>query len=166
MLAEAEGPPGVSVSVTSAGTSYRVKVADPVVMFGGLTKISYVPAAGSVRASMKPVPLPMAELLPTALPSGPTIDTVADEKVEDVILTLIRWPAAALKLRRAFCPGVCVDMDAAAPPGVIGPPASGGTSNRVKVAEPVAAPCGSTTIVYAPVAVSDMVSMNAPLVLT
>src|SRR2546425_7185668 len=150
MLAVADGPPGVKVPLTSAGTSYRVNVAEPVVVLGGSTTIAYVPALGRVRASMKPPPVPKNEFPPTDLPSGPTIDAVADENVTDVIFTLTRCPALALKVSRPFCPGVVVEIEAGGPPGVIAPPASGGTLYRVNVADPVAAPWGSITIAYCP----------------
>src|SRR5207237_1312196 len=107
MLAVADGPPGAIVPVTSGGTSYRAKVAEPVVVFGGSTKLAYV---------------------------------------TDEIFMLTRWPAVPLKVRRPFCPGTVVEIETGGPPGVIAPPASGGTSYSASVAEPVAAPCGSIVI--------------------
>ena len=59
-------------------------------VFGGSTKIAYIPELGSVRTSMNPPPLPTKELPPTAFPSGPTIDTPVDENVTAEIFTLTR----------------------------------------------------------------------------
>ena len=64
--------------------------------------------------------------------------------------------------RRIFCPGVLVESATAEPPGVIGLLASGGTSYRFTVAEPVYVLCGSSRIVYVPAAGSVRVSRKPP----
>src|SRR5438874_1478497 len=63
---------------------------------------------------------------------------------------------------RPFWPGVETESDDDAPPGVIEPPASGGTSYSVSVIEPVALPSGTIAIVYAPATGSVFVSRKPP----
>ena len=74
------------------------------------------------------IPGPKKMLPPTAFPSGPMIDAVPDEKVTEPIVALTRSPAVPLNVSRMFCPGTVVEAVTLGPPGVIGPPASGGTS--------------------------------------
>src|ERR671925_1298542 len=127
MAAVAGGPPGVIVPLTSGGTSNSLNVPEPVAGPGGSTTIAYVPVAGSVRTSMNAVkPGPKNVLPPTGLPSGPTIDAVADEKLTELIVALTRWPAVPLKVNRPFCPGTVVVIVTLGPPGAMAPPASGG----------------------------------------
>ena len=91
MLALADGPPGVSVPLTSGGTSYKRKVAEPVVEPGGSTTIEYVPVLGKARTSMNAVvPGPKNVLPPTGFPSGPTSEAVADENDTELIVPLTR----------------------------------------------------------------------------
>ena len=82
-----------------------------------------------------------------------------------VISTLTRPPATPAKVTRAFWPGTVVAtfvVEPRAPAAV----ASAGTSWRRSVAFPVSAPCGSTTIVYAPVSGSATASRKPPFVPT
>ena len=74
---------------------------------------------------------------------------------------LRRWPAAPANLIRAFCPTPIVIVSGT-PPIVMLPVRSTGTLISCTVALPVAAPCGSTRIVYVPVAGSVIGSMNPP----
>src|SRR2546421_8568319 len=98
---------------------------------------------------------------PTVFPSGPTIEAGPDENVTEPIVALTRSPAVPLNVSRMFCPGTVVEAVRLGPPGAIGPPASGGTSYSLSVAEPVAAPCGSSTIAYVPAVGSVVASKKA-----
>ena len=64
---------------------------------------------------------------------------------------LTRCPAVAVKEKDAFCPGAVVVTLTGAPPGVIEPDTSAGTSYSCSDRLPVF-PCGSIVIVYVPLA--------------
>ena len=71
------------------------------------------------------------------VPSGFVIETFACVIVTDDDFKLMRWPAEPVNVCRAFCPGVVVVTVTGAPPGVIEPETSGGTSYSVRVMLPV-----------------------------
>ena len=130
-------PPGVIGPPASGGTSYSVNVAEPVASLCGSMKIAYVPAVGRTVVSTKALPVPMYRFVTSPVPSGLRIETSASENVTPENCTLTRWPAAPANVMRPFWPGTEIERDEDGPPGVIVPPASGGTSYRFSVIEPV-----------------------------
>src|SRR2546430_1250558 len=91
MFADAGGPPGVIIPPASGGTSYSRKAAGPPAAPAGPPTIASAPEPGSARTPRKAAPpAPKKVLPPTGLPSGPTIEAVAEENDTELIVALTR----------------------------------------------------------------------------
>jgi hypothetical protein len=140
------GPPGTMVPVTSGGTSKSVTVVLPIPAPWGSTTTVYVPVLGSVIVSRKPPPIPKFAGFARAAPFGFSTEILTAQQAGPIDM-LTRWPATPLKVILAFWPGTVVVTVTAAPPGTAVAVTSGGTSYRRRVAPPVPAFMGSTTMV-------------------
>jgi hypothetical protein len=132
------GDPNAIVPVTSAGTSKREIVIDPVAAACGSTRIVYVPAAESRVVSRNP------PIVPKVI--GPTsVDAFGFRIVIRVLQhvgptrSVMRWPAAAVNVTVAFCPGTDVVMVVDEPKATV-PVTSAGTLNARTETSPVAPP--------------------------
>jgi hypothetical protein len=102
--------------------------------------------------SRKPPRVPKLAGPSRTVPFERRIETLMPQQSDVPMVTpltsrLTRWPATPPNDTRAFCPGTVVAAVTGAPPGTIVPVLSGGTSKRVREADPVALPCGSRTTV-------------------
>jgi hypothetical protein len=98
-----------------------------------------------VTASRKPPPFAKVVVVASGVPLGFTSVTRAPQHAGP-IRTLTTCPETPAKVPRAFWPGTTV-VTVRGTPTASASTESGGTSCRVTRTLPVAAPCGSTTIV-------------------
>src|SRR5439155_1254169 len=127
-VADTGAPPGVIVPVASAGAAQSVTVIVPVADDCGLSENVYVPVWASVFVSTKAPLIPTVSEETSVVASGFATETFQAPPATAPNLKLSRWPAVAPKVRLAFWPGVVTVADTGAPPGVIVPVASAGTS--------------------------------------
>ena len=125
---------------------------------------------GSVFASTKPPFVPIRVGEERLEPSGFRIERFREQQGELPIVTaaaprLTRCPGMPSNVSRAFWPGTGpMPTVTDVPPATIGPATSAGTSYSVRVALPIPEFCGSTRIVYVPLAGSVFVSTKPPFV--